>query len=486
MNNEKRIVACKVTKNMKNPESKDFFTSAEGNSREFPGESVQVKIHTVGDGLIGYVYRDNENDHIAIIRGDSQTEELDEKYGQFASMSTIKEITENRYDARVIGRKTGSYAVIEIEELGEATKEIITEEAISEIEKTLEGVLSEEGFKKRKALLETYEIDEKSELYKKVLENIKKQDVEIEAPKTIYKKLGKQNVIKRILSHIVCGHNVILEGPKSVGKNVAWETVAYILNCKIIMLQCDGKMTKSSMFGHASTDNSLKDKITSDGAKALLDSFYNKTSTSEANEFLKDVAKSMSPTLKLSPGPVTQALLEANEGKGVILLLDEMNLSDPNTLSGAFNALTDRHTKSIYINDLGDVPIPEGLIIGATQNCLGGNYLGTKQQNDATLSRFVCLDIKEAGSIKNILKQVDVNVDPEALNILDKIYHDFTNLVLSGVSESCLNVRGFKAALESVALGMSVADAVGDCVINTVPVVDDRDTLRSVVDDHIV
>ena len=100
--------------------------------------------------------------------------------------------------------------------------------------------------------------------------------------------------------------------------------------------------------------------------------------------------------------------------------------------------------------------------------------------------RFVCMSIQDSNSISHLLRQVHVSVDPDVITTLDKIYSAFADQVLNGVSESCLNVRGFKAALESIALGMEVSEAVEDCVINTVPVVDDRETLKQEVDNYIM
>ena len=490
MENEKRVIAVKAIKKRGHKDVDEFFEQAKNLSRDYPGEVVKIEVSEIGGRYNGKVSKINETDAIALLLDTDQSEEFSDEYGQFANLKTLKEITDNNYEARVIGcGKNGSYIIIEVEEFGEKIAEDVEKDSSDEIENTLlsEGILTTDGLEERTKLLKTYGINRDDTLYHKVLKAIRKQSTgEVEKPKTIYKKTGTINVIKRMLAHIVCGHSVILEGPKSVGKNVAWETIAYILNCKIIMLQCDGKMTKSTMFGHSSTDNESKGKLTKDGANALMNTLINRQISDEAVEFIKDMSQNMSPTLKLSPGPVTKALLSANEGQGTILLLDEMNLSDPNTLSGAFNALTDRHTKSIFINDLGEVPVPDKLIIGATQNCLGGNYLGTKQQNDATMSRFVCLSIQDSNSISHLLRQVDVSVDPDVITTLDKIYSAFADQVLNGVSESCLNVRGFKAALESIALGMEVSEAVEDCVINTVPVVDDRETLKQEVDNYIM
>ena len=209
---------------------------------------------------------------------------------------------------------------------------------------------------------------------------------------------------------------------------------------------------------------------------------------SEASEFVERVSKAMSPSLVLSPGQITKALLLANEGYGVILLLNEMNYSDPNTLASALNDIIDGHTDYMYITDMGNVPISNRLIVGATQNTLGGEYLGTQQQNGALMSRCDCIILDKASDITSLLKQAKpiFPIPEEVYGTLNKIYGEFIDLVDSGqVSEGSLNVRGFKRAVESISLGYSISEAVEECVINTVQSSDEFDVLMEAVDNQI-
>lgn len=452
------------------------------------GDKVYIKVDKIGSKLQGSVYttpKMNDSDKVLFIKEADQEQSSDPQFGTFGLLDEIYDITKGSYDAYITG-KQGMTIIIEVSEK-ETISKVRKAASASKADALLSSGLSQESLDERIAVLESYGISEKSTLYDRILSKIGKQPdgEEISRPIKLYKDSSKK-VMMDALSMISRGHCIILQGPKSVGKNVLWETISYLLNSRIYMLQCNGRMTYANMYGSTGTDNSSKNGITKERAKAFL-SFMRGSeednSFDMASEFMESMAMSMSPTLTLSPGPVTEALLHAAKGYGAILLLDEMNLSDPNTLSGAMNALTDGHTKQVYVKDLGNVPISPSLIVGATQNGVGGNYLGTRQQNDATMSRLNCIVLENPSTIESILRQVpDVYVEDEVYITLNKVFREFSNLTLSGVSESCMNIRGFERALECISDGMDIKKALEYCVINTVPGEDDIQSLTQMLD----
>ena len=350
------------------------------------------------------------------------------------------------------------------------------------------GILTQDELDERIEYLKEIGIDKKNAFYYLILLCIKPQkNGAIPKPKTLYKVVGKKegNPIAELLIGIANGENVILEGPKSVGKNVIWETVGWLLNSTVILLQCNGRMTKAEMFGFEATDNSAKNSLNENGLSHFLGIFSKKVLSKDGTEFALNLAKSMSPTLVMENGSILEALERANNGCGAILVLDEMNLSEPNTLSGAINDIADGHTPEIFVAGKGVVPVNrKNFILGATQNGTGGDFVGTRKQNDATMSRFSCIKMKTPNSIMPLLRQMHLDgLEESVYDKFDAIYKEYKTGVESGIYPmSCLNIRGFKAALKRVSVGRDIKASISICVNNTVPNAEDTALLDSAVE----
>lgn len=494
----------------------DFFKQAEEyslNSDRNSNNQVFIREETIKTGLKTKryaVYNSKKCPEASLVAKISskdnpgnETEEVDNESITFTKLEDFEKLDLKKCVAYVVG-KIGKAVVIEVEEKENEVKE--AEESSQNLSTKSKddiinaGILSESELNERIRYLKTEDIYETSPIFALYLDQIRKQPEgkNIKKPETVYRGVGSKNsatkkLISKMLVHVICGHKLILQGHKSTGKNVAWETIAWLFNCQLISLTCSKRMTSSDIFGHASTDNSLKEGISKEGASAYLAVTSNINNDgykwmSEASEFVERVSKAMSPSLVLSPGQITKALLLANEGYGVILLLNEMNYSDPNTLASALNDIIDGHTDYMYITDMGNVPISNRLIVGATQNTLGGEYIGTQQQNGALMSRCDCIILDKASDITSLLKQANpiFPIPEEVYGTLNKIYGEFIDLVDSGqVSEGSLNVRGFKRAVESISLGYSISEAVEECVINTVQSSDEFEVLMEAVDNQI-
>ena len=436
-----------------------------------------VKLLAVGSTGKPMVYLESEGKKIGIV--DTQDVE-----------SIYEVVDSGMFTAHVSGIGDGQNIKVLVEK---AEASIQTTDAKSEatnIENEIisKGILTKEELDERISYLKELGIKKGDTDYGLILKNIKPgHSVK---PETLYKVVGKKanNPMHELLTSMALGENVILEGPKSVGKNVMYESAAWIFNSLIVLMQCNGKMTKAEMFGFEATDNSAKNALTEEGLKA----FYGLLSTGHMDElgtgFALNLAKSMSPTLAMENGSILEALEIAERGEGVILVLDEMNLAEPNTLSGAINDIADGHTPDIFVAGKGRVKINrECFMLGATQNGTGGDFVGTRKQNDATMSRFSCIKMQTPSSIISLLRQMNIEgLEDKVYDILDQIYKNYRDGVESDIYPmSCLNIRGFKAALKRIAIGRPIKASVSICVNNTVPNKEDTELLDSALDDII-
>lgn len=516
---EEKKIYLKATKYLKGESFdttsiNDFFSNAEDYnmySERNSENQVYIKEEQISTGLSGKryaVYKNpscQENDLVAKISSkDNKGGEKEVKDSVEITYAAIEELEAIKNCVCYIVGKTGKALILEVVEKeteAECKKTTVNNLGIRDEKDIIDlGILEEAELDERVRYLKSQGILKENPIFLLYLNQIRRQPdgCNIKKPETTYKGVGNtgsatKKLIEKMLVHIICGHNLILQGHKSTGKNVAWETVAWLLNCQLISLTCSKRMTSADIFGHASTDNTLKDGINKDGASAFLSVTANIDNNGykwldEASEFVEKVSKAMSPSLVLSPGQITKAMMLANEGVGVILLLNEMNYSDPNTLASAINDIIDGHTDYMYITDMGNVPISKSLIVGATQNTLGGEYIGTQQQNGALMSRCDCIILDKTPNITALLKQAKpiFPLPNETYTTLNNIYGEFMNLVDSGqVSEGSLNVRGFKRAVEAISLGYTITEAVEECVVNTVQNSDELEVLMEAVDNQI-
>lgn len=471
--NKKIALSIKAAKMKNRMYADNFFTKHSQSSVEMPSvDKVYFKFKNVNGQPFGEAYAEKDCGEASMV-GLVNISTTDEERDGILYPKTVDVIAliNKGYTAHPAG-KNGTNMILLLEEgFEEVAAETIDK---SEVLEEAETKFSKEELDERIAYLASHGIkadsdEQTSELFAKVLMSMYQQDEQykVAKPKKLYINVTTgESLIKRMLRNIVLGDPVILEGPKSCGKNVAWESVSWVLNRPLEILNCSGKMTKAEMFGSPTTDNSAKGQITLKGAKAFFKSLFSKKESDEACEFINTIANCMSPSIKLDQGPVTRALLTAKE-HGTILIADELNLSDPNTFAGAFNALTDKHTTHYSVNGLGVVEVPKGLIIGGTQNGTGGAYIGTKQQNDATMSRFNVIRLTAPDTIEKVLKANRfANVTEDDIITLDRIYGRFAEAKRAGtVSEQALNVRGFERALSHISAGQDMLEAVKECII---------------------
>lgn len=291
-------------------------------------------------------------------------------------------------------------------------------------------------------------------------------------PDRLYVNTQKISPIRKILLGLAQPNRrmTILEGEKSVGKNVCWESVGWLLNRPIEQNTYSSRTTAGDTLGRPMTKPSDSGKLTSVYASEFIAALNGDVSEG-ASEFLAELSHNMAPNVELKQGALARALLTAEE-HGTIYIADEMNLSDANMFSSLFNTLTDSHSRWYDISGLGKVEISRNLIIGGTRNPIG--FVGTNVQNAATMSRFQVVRIKSPESISELLEGANYNgiiVAPGvSLKTLIKdasdIYDVFAEAVRGKtVSDSCLNYRGFQAAIGEALAGIPLKDAIMDNVV---------------------
>ncbi len=140
-------------------------------------------------------------------------------------------------------------------------------------EKVSEGIISAEEAEKKVAVMLKNYVDEG--LMKAVISGWKKYKKPVHGLRCEYvdpyledyRKAGKQGLIAHELRNAVNRFPVIMEGEKSVGKNVFVETIAWLLNMPLFLITFSRNMSPSSVYGEKSTDNSASEYFKTETAQ---------------------------------------------------------------------------------------------------------------------------------------------------------------------------------------------------------------------------
>ena len=328
-----------------------------------------------------------------------------------------------------------------------------------------DGFMTQENLDKRMAIAEEHGIS--FNLMKKlVFEGIKRRGVkeELSPLKTMYVNTEKNDkhptrFFWQAVGNCANGDAFILEGPKSVGKNVFCETLAFLFNKEYFVIQLNENTSDGDVYGEKSTDNSAASAITMDMAFAAIKA---QTLLSEgkpvpekvmekASEF--EYYKSLASSVKIvqALGVWVQWLQ-----RGGIMVLNEMDMADSNFFSQLVNMILDG-TGFMTVPGYGRVDVnPECVLIG-TQN--GAEYAGTNQQNSASISRFdkyILPQPKDVISqLKSACKGQKFEIEDKYLIACNEFYKALRKMTsmegMSGViSDTCLNIRGMVRALKAV------------------------------------
>lgn len=133
-------------------------------------------------------------------------------------------------------------------------------------QKVAEGIVDKEGAEERvKVMLANYV--SKKIIKRSIRKFWKKYDKPAHKLRCLFidpyleshKKKGELGLIAQELSNAVDGYAMIMEGEKSVGKNVFVETIAWLLCMPLYLLTFSRNMNPSAVYGEKSTDNSASE-----------------------------------------------------------------------------------------------------------------------------------------------------------------------------------------------------------------------------------
>lgn len=344
-------------------------------------------------------------------------------------------------------------------------------------------------------------------LIKRVLSGYRNYKRRTRIPSTLYVdpslessvKRREEGVIAEALRTAVSRNACVLEGEKSVGKNVLCETIAWLMGMPLYLITFSRSMTPASIFGEKSTDNSasklLETPEAEEGARA-------KVRLSSGNFSGLDLCSEieMAASFELAKAKAASVNIVMDESDfadwledGGFMVFNEVNLAESNFLASIANPLTDG-TGFLVLPGREPIKISENSVLFCTQNPVG--YAGVAEQNEATMSRFGCIYLPQPASIKEQLKAAvsaslkkhgfdSLSLESSYYDQCEKFYKKCKDSVAKDIlSNACLNIRGFVRALTTVAESNGYAKLkrwVEISVINTCPA-DERDTLLEMLD----
>ena len=371
------------------------------------------------------------------------------------------------------------------------------------------GIVSEEEMAERLNVMMENEVD--PFLIERVIKGYRKYDRPVRRPSCIYvdpyledtKRRKEQGIIQRGLRSAVSRHALILEGEKSTGKNVYAETIAWLLGMPSYLITFTRQMSPSSIYGEKCTDNSASELLEAfdsswlKRAKIIHDRLrlgqYEEGLTKEDKmvlekeaEFEKLKALASSIHIKMEQSELYDWLTV-----GGVMIFNECNLADPNFFASFANQLLDG-TGYIVIPGRGEVRINPDCVLLGTQNA---EYIGTESQNEATMSRFGCIEFEQP---KTIVKQllagteaelnrhggIGIKLKPEYYQQAQAFYTKCRDSVHNGlITNSSLNIRGYIRALAEVSESYgfaSLKEQITVQVINTCPN-EERSSLKGIL-----
>lgn len=238
-------------------------------------------------------------------------------------------------------------------------------------------------------------------------------------PQPRYHYYGKE-VWEAAIAALLCGENLLLAGSKATGKNVLAENLA-------------------QAFGRPAWDVSFH--VSMDAAGLIgMDTFENGQVT-------------------FRPGPVY--LCAKHGGFGV---LDEINMAKNEALAVLHAALDFRRAIDVPGYDRVTVD-PAARFIGT----MNYGYAGTRELNEALVSRFVVLDMPVISeeNLQKLLRRTFPALSPQWAEQFAALFRDLRQKCDGGeITTKALDLRGLLSALHLVEKGITSGDALRLGVIN--------------------
>ena len=245
-----------------------------------------------------------------------------------------------------------------------------------------------------------------ADIIKLVLSNINpvtKYPDMVPNPSVKYSQSEAYGELTRCLAYRVNGMNLRLIGNKGSGKNTLAETVDWVLGVPQYRMQGNAEMDKLDMLGSPTVKNGDMEYQLSDMLSYLRD--------------------------------------------GADVVLDEGNTIKPE-VADLLHSLTDE-AKQIEVPGYGLVVMAPLSSITITMN---EAYMGTTRMNEATVDRFVPIQMAQPESIIEMLSKVVPTASEASLNICNKIYYGIKDKIGSvdgngDLEADAMTIRGFIDAL---------------------------------------
>ncbi len=423
--------------------------------------------------------------------GIGRIEKIFDKNAKEILIEDFKEELVFTYDLKINGfDTTGNLMIASFEKQKTVNVKVNTSSNIeNEIKRIIsEGIMDEKTVRENVEIMKAHRIDEI--LMTRTLAQYRKYKKSLIAPKTIFVDPSPEKKGESLLSECLRGavdrFAIIYEGDKSVGKNVCAETITKILGMPYYLVTFNRMMSPDDIYGTKSTDNSASAKLTLELALSEIEVMQKGEKASpeaihKAAEFELYKAQAASVSIVQDVSEFVEWLVN-----GGVMVFNEMNMAEANFLASFANQITD-NTGYIFIPGRGRIDINKDCVLIGTQNA---EYTGTCEQNDATTSRFGCIEFPYPKSIK---KQLMAVVGKDTLDVkyfeqCDNLYKCLLKAVQDGtISNTCLNIRGFIRALTSTANSGGYSKLIRQIdihVIGTCPT-DERDTLRAQLTDKV-
>ena len=450
--------------------------------------------------------RSNMVGHILSIKessgSDSELADLDMELLMEENLRISLRHTEDR-------KMMGMLQIVSDENTKTKEQEHITRVEEMILDKIRQGIVTIEEMDERLRVMMANEVD--PFLIERVIQGYRKYDRPVRHPSCIYvdpylddtKRRKEQGIIQKGLRSATSRHALILEGEKSTGKNVYAETIAWLMGMPSYLITFTRQMSPSSIYGEKCTDNSASELLESFDSSWLkkakmihdeLRSGRDKNGLSEEEkeildkeaDFEKLKALAASVHIKMDQSELFDWLTI-----GGIMIFNECNLADPNFFASFANQLLDG-TGYIVIPGRGEVRINQDCVLLGTQNA---EYIGTENQNEATMSRFGCIEFEQpktivkqllAGTEAELKRHGDIGekLKPDYYQQAQAFYTKCRDSVHNGlITNSSLNIRGYIRALTEVSEShgfASLKEQITIQVINTCPN-EERSSLKGIL-----
>ncbi|MCD8155261.1 MAG: MoxR family ATPase [Clostridiales bacterium] len=249
---------------------------------------------------------------------------------------------------------------------------------------------------------------------------------------------GKE-ILEMAIAGILKGENLLLAGPKATGKNILAENLAYIF--------------------HRPTYNVSFHVNTNSGDLIGTDTFTNNEVT-------------------LRKGSISRCAEYGGFG-----ILDEINMAKNDAVS-VLHATLD-YRRSIDVPGYDRIELhPAARFIGT----MNYGYAGTKELNEALVSRFLVIDMPEQTeeTLGYIFGKTFPQARPEAVEQFIGVFLDLQTKSMNGeISTKSLDLRGLLAAMRIVDAGLSPLLAVRMGVVNKTFDVFEKEIVEDVVETRI-